>query len=82
MQNFDILVPFLNESLIFDGNVNFHLSRLVKDFSLFELFPKFRKGQLNEKVPGNVLNFVGDLSRCTWTHGLRSLDELLLLFYY
>jgi hypothetical protein len=82
MQNLDILVPFLNQSLVFDRNVDFHLSRLVKDFSLFELFPKFRKGQLNEKVPGNVLNFIGDLPRCTWTHRLRSLDELLLLFYY
>jgi hypothetical protein len=82
MENFDILVPFVDESLIFDGNVDFHLSGLVEDLSLFELFPKFREGQLNQKVPGNALNLIGDLSRCTWTHSLSSLDELLFLFYY
>ena len=46
----NIFVPLFDEDLAFDGNVDFHLARLVVELGFLEFLSYLREGQLNKEV--------------------------------
>ena len=58
MKYFDILVPFFEEYLIVNRDVDLHLISLVEELGLFEFLSYFREGELNKQVFGDILNLI------------------------